>query len=190
MNPHVIRVSCSGLLRALYYTPKERRQILRPIGGSLRAPARTITMLGGKYGAALFEGDNRDLRFVVSTDMLGDLTAWFALRRDRETDIRRLATAHLVQLGVLEARDVRRIEFSFAYQAAHSGQSPQELPVRRTHYMIDVFDAVMPDAVFARVKACAAGGARVLNFVSKDEASEHQGPGGYVSSLAPTLFRR
>lgn len=199
MSSDVVRISCSGFVRirdevgrvALYYTPKERRQILRPIGGSLRAPRRTLNLLERRYAAANFEGNDLDLRFVIPTSKVNDVAQWFKARSGRETDVTRLAKAHLSQLGVFDERDFAHIDLPFAYRTTVSGITNRRgVFIARTQYLIEVFNAHMPPDLFDRVWAKTIGREPILKFVTQQEVDENHGPGGYVSSLAPALFRK
>jgi hypothetical protein len=185
-----IRVSCTALARiqddegnlALHVSRKGDRTILRPLGGSLNSN-KGRSYLITHCGAAQFE-DPQVLRFTVPTVKVDGVITWFGTRQLRETGVLSSLFEQLIDRShVLTSGDARHLTQRFRGQAQLRGDSPSDVAVRDTLYLVEVFDIGVPSDVLVKAKSNPK-----LMFVSPDEIRRDSNPGGRISSLATCLL--
>lgn len=185
-----IRVSCAGLARimddagnlALYVTTKEGKTFLRPLGGSLQSTTGWDYLVT-RCGAAQSEG-RFELRFTVPATRVDNVVTWFGTRQLRETGVLRSLFEQLIDRShVLTSAEARYLTQRLRGRVQHRGQSPSDVAVQDTLYLIEIFDIGLPAAVLTKLKASAK-----IQFVSPDEIRRDSVPGGRISSLATCLL--
>lgn len=192
------RVSCSAFARiqdargrvALHLGTKEGRIIMRPLGGAFRTNGSGRQYLISTFGASGFE-DEHDLRFVAPIAEINDLYDWFCTRKMRETSVLHMLRTQLRGLHVVGRHDVVQMEETLAIRTTRTGVTDRQgVRIRRTQYLIEVFDVKLSPETLQLLEQASTGGNRPLHFATPDEIRAQSGPGGNISSLANTLVRR
>lgn len=142
--------------------------VLSPIGGGLLRQCGT-EFFTAAFGADHFEA-GRDLRFWVPDDNVEKVVEWFQTRKGRERTVRREFLEELTdETGIFTRGQLRTVRYCYVGFRRYRDMTTRNVFDKRTQYLIEVFDVILPGNLMAGLVAAAAEKDPVIYFATEDE---------------------